>query len=334
MVESRIEGGKCRTNVYVYRNKYIYRKLPNNVRYIPRLISVYEAEPKQRIPKVVVFDLDETIGHFSDLYLVWNALFTKDIYRGERTRASIQCVFNELLDLYPEFLRYGILHILDFIRSKIISGESHRIYIYTNNQCDFSVWSKTCSQSPTDWVEMIIVYLNIRMNVSDTIFAKPICAFKINQQIIEPLREGNGKSHRDFLKCSVLPKTTEICFVDDTYYEKMAHDKVYYVQPPPYFHNMTRSEIIERFVRSDLHRRISGAISNEWMNHEMATSIPYPLRRTGNPANDKENREIYETMMRYIKEFFCMTVPSSANTRDKRRKLGKFTRKRLRKEKR
>jgi len=320
-----------RSNVYVYPHKYVYRKLPTNAKYIPRMISVYEAVNKPRIPKVVVFDLDETIGHFSDLYLIWNAVFTKGIYRGECSRPTVQCLFNELLDLYPEFLRYGILHILEFIRTKIVLGESHRIYIYTNNQCDFSVWSNTCSYSPTDWVEMIIVYLNLRLNVSDTIFAKPICAFKINQQIIEPLREGTHKSHRDLLKCSVLPKTTEICFVDDAYHQQMQHDKVYYVQPPPYFHNMTRSEIIDRFVRSDLHLRITGTVSYEWMHSKMMESVPYPLRRTGNPRNDQENREIYETMMYYIKEFFCMTVPASVNSRRKRVKLGKFTRKRIRK---
>ena len=316
------------SGVYVYPNKYVYRKLPKNAKYIPRMVSVYEAAKKPRIPKVVVFDLDETIGHFSDLYLIWNAVFTKGIYRGDCSRATIQCLFNDLLDLYPEFLRYGILHILEFIRHKIITGESHRIYLYTNNQCDFSVWSKACSYSPTDWVEMIIMYLNLRLNVSDTIFAKPICAFKINQQIIEPLREGTHKSHRDLLKCSVLPKITEICFVDDAYHPQMRHDKVYYVQPPPYFHNMTRSEIIDRFVQSDLHRRITGSTyrseTYDWM--------PAPvMRRTGNPRHDQENREIYETMMYYIKEFFCMTVPASANSRRKRTKLGKFTRKRARK---
>ena len=173
---------------------------------------------------------------------------------------------------------------------------------------------------------MIIVYLNLQLNVADTIFAKPICAFKINHQRIEPLREGTHKSYRDFLKCSILPKNTEICFVDDAYHEQMKHDKVYYVQPPPYFHNMTRSEIIDRFVQSELHRRITGMGGNDWMRREMTESVP--LKRTGNPRNDTENREIYETMMYYIKEFFCMTVPASANTRRKRAKLGKFTRKR------
>ena len=318
--------------VYVYAKKYVYKRLPNSVQYVPRIDKIYDATKPRRIPKVVVFDLDETIGCFSDLYLIWNAIFTKNIYRGEKSRPIIQRLFNDLLDLYPEFLRYGILNILRFIKTKIGSGESHRIYLYTNNQCDFSVWTNTCVCSPTEWVEMIIVYLNIRLGVVDTIFAKPLCAFKINQQVIEPMREGHRKSHRDFLKCSVLPKTTEICFVDDNYYEKMIHDKVYYIQPPPYFHNLTRAVIIDRFVSSKLHSDISrDNISREWMSREMETCTPYPFVKSVPSvaeAKDSENHEIYQKMMYYIKEFFCITVSSHVHTHRNKPRLGKFTRKR------
>ena len=57
--------------------------------------------------KVVVFDLDETLGYFSQFGQLWNELIpNKDID------------FNELFDLYPEFLRPNIWEILQFLNEK------------------------------------------------------------------------------------------------------------------------------------------------------------------------------------------------------------------------
>ena len=59
----------------------------------------------QRSTKVVVFDLDETLGSFADLYILWG---------GIKQTWSDCDTFYELLELYPEFLRYGILTILEY----------------------------------------------------------------------------------------------------------------------------------------------------------------------------------------------------------------------------
>jgi hypothetical protein len=313
------------TETKVYRGKFHYKRIPENARYYPNLIKTYD---KRWVPpKVVAFDLDETIGSFQDLYSIWKAIFEKGLYTGTIDRTTTQKIFNDLLDLYPEFLRYGILHILEFIKTKIQNGESHRIYLYTNNQCDYSVWSKIACPNPTEWVEMIIVYLNVKLGVKDTIFAKPICAFKINNVVIEPLRQTTNKTHRDFLKCSILPKTTEICFIDNTYYEKMCHDKVYYIQPPPYIHALSRDDIIDRFVKSAFHKQLVqkiGYVSPPSFPKDTAQPIqPYSPITTA-------QFEIYTKLLYYIKEFFCMTTPPS-HTRRRIIRLGKFTRKRFRK---
>jgi len=320
------------TKIKVYSGKFRYRLLSENVRYFPppqhlnvsTITKIYDKTWRSIPPKVVAFDLDETIGHFTDLYLIWKTIFTKGIYRGKIARIATQKIFNDLLDLYPEFLRYGILHILAFIKQKIQTGESHCIYLYTNNRCDFSVWSEIECSNPTEWVEMIIVYLNIKLDVNETIFAKPICAFKINNRIIEPLRESTNKTHRDFLKCSILPKTTEICFIDNTYYAKMCHDKVYYIQPPSYIHSLAQNDIIERFVSSKLHRRLV----NEFQYSLTAfSSVEFTNPK---PPFNKPQYEIYTKLLYYIKEFFCMTIISSP-TRKRSFRIGKFTRKKRRK---
>jgi hypothetical protein len=75
--------------------------------------------------KVIVFDLDETIGSFADLEILWTALGELDCFK--QTQES----FNRLLDLYPEFLRYGILNILDFLQYKKQNGRLlSAIYIH------------------------------------------------------------------------------------------------------------------------------------------------------------------------------------------------------------
>ncbi len=72
----------------------------------------YTKKHKTKYLKVLVFDLDETLGDFSDLEMIWNAIQSyNDVPNDE-------ALFKELLDLYPEFLRYGIISILEYLFQK------------------------------------------------------------------------------------------------------------------------------------------------------------------------------------------------------------------------
>ena len=56
--------------------------------------------------KVVIFDLDETLGSFADLYILWGGI----------KQVNPDCdSIEEILDLFPEFLRFGILIILEYL---------------------------------------------------------------------------------------------------------------------------------------------------------------------------------------------------------------------------
>lgn len=187
--------------------------------------------------KVVVFDLDETIGSFSDLYIIWCGI----------KHAWPSCPhFNKLLDMYPEFLRYGITTILEFLYEKKRTRECNKIYIYTNNQC-----------SP-EWVHLISKYFESKIRTSKKkLFDKMICAFKINNKTIEDCRSGHSKRIRDFLRCSGTSDHSEICFIDDVEYPEMRSGKVYYICPRPYVHPLTTIEIIKRISKASwLHRGI------------------------------------------------------------------------------
>lgn len=193
-------------------------------------------------PKIIVFDLDETLGSFTLLNVLWSGLNQIGCDRN-----SEQSDFNLLLDLYPEFLRYGILSILDFLYHKKTQGLIEKIYIYTNNNC-----------SPP-WVNLISNYFNYKLqstynlNIDDSpIFDKAICAFKINNKVLEISRTTHEKTYSDFINCTLLPKSTEICFIDNTFHKNMVSEKVYYIKPLAYYHHLHPNTIIQRFLTSNL----------------------------------------------------------------------------------
>jgi hypothetical protein len=70
----------------------------------------------QQLKKVVVFDLDETLGYFLEFSIFCDSL---NLFNGmnNKTNATYrQDEFNELLDLYPEFIRPNILPILKYLK--------------------------------------------------------------------------------------------------------------------------------------------------------------------------------------------------------------------------
>ena len=81
--------------------------------------------------KIVVFDLDETLGYFTEFGIFWDSLvqYLKSINK----QALNQHDFDDVLDLYPEFLRPNIINILNYLKEKKDSNCCHKMMIYTNN---------------------------------------------------------------------------------------------------------------------------------------------------------------------------------------------------------
>ena len=274
--------------IQLYKGEYI-KQLSNNNKLIK--------------PKVIVFDLDETIGSFYDLELLWRGLH---IYKNKNNFIfyNTQENFNKLLDLYPEFLRYGILNILDFLKFKKQTDGSIKIYIYTNNNL------------PKIWANMIIKYLEYKQNCP-LLFDKIISAFKINKIIIEPNRTTNKKTYSDFIRCTLLPKNIELCFIDNDYYEKMDNGKVYYIQPKPYFHKIITSEIINRFLLSNIidftknninnNNHISKPKCNDFLYSWFIQNNSF-VKISKNKFEIEIDTIVSQKMMYYIQEFFYLTI--------------------------
>jgi len=267
-------------------------------KHLPPDIQTYKGKfrlPAPRIfmykpnKKVVVFDLDETLGSFGDLYLLWSGI--KHIFPKYLD-------FHSFTDIYPEFLRYGILNILQFIYEKKQKGECYKMYIYTNNQC------------PKNWVQSICDYLQYKLKIytKPPLFDHIIRAFKIGNKCVELTRTTNQKTYEDLISCTLLPKTTEICFIDDTEFSQMKQDKVYYIRPRSYFHGLSLNEIFERmfsFFHNKQNTEPTLLFSTEywfqWFLLNNRKNVIYEMKM-------EIEIEISKKMMYSIKEFFILST--------------------------
>lgn len=232
--------------------------------------------------KIVVFDLDETLGYFTQLCLIWESLCNllhqfsfnmppsgaemngldrllcaSSMQKGVKEKdASIEMnqeFFNKLLDLFPEYIRPNIESILEYLKDKKLASKCKNVMIYTNNQ------------RQKNWVFLIKKYFEMRMQYD--LFDQIICAFKINGKQVELCRSTHNKTHKDFIKCSKIPANTQICFIDDTYFPEMHSEEVYYIKIKPYTYCLNIETIINRLKKSNLIDKLFGSDKNECINN-------------------------------------------------------------------
>ena len=75
--------------------------------------------------KIVVFDLDETLGYFSQLGIFWDII--QKYQKNNKKHTVSQVDFNKILDLFPEFVRPNIYNILLFLKTKKKNGRRRNI---------------------------------------------------------------------------------------------------------------------------------------------------------------------------------------------------------------
>jgi hypothetical protein len=189
--------------------------------------------------KIVVFDMDETLGYFLELGIFWDSLHNYCKHKLLNSNSLLdQDFFISLLDIFPEFLRPNIISVLNYIKLKKLSKKCQSVMIYTNNQ------------GPKEWVHLIKNYFDSKLDYK--LFNHVISAFKVNGKHLEMCRTTHDKNINDFIKCSKLPENVEICFLDDTYYPEMNQSNVYYIKLKPYIHDLQFDEMINRFLNSKI----------------------------------------------------------------------------------
>ena len=262
------------------------------------LIEIYKGtyfskHKKFRAKRVVVLDLDETLGSFVDLEILWSLI-------KRYNKKSIYINFNDILDIYPEFLRYGIRSILQYIANKKKMGECYKLFVYTNNQAG------------QYWTNLIINYLNNYITTEFTLFDQIINALKINNTRLELNRTTHKKTHDDFIQCTFLPKSTTIFFIDDVSYSDMKKERIYYIKPMPYNHHLSTNEIINRFIYSKYgimllpRDSLKNAFKAEYIELCMKNGT-YHMYTNTTKAMLENDILISQKLMYHLKEYFLLT---------------------------
>ena len=224
--------------------------------------------------KIVVFDMDETLGYFVELGIFWEAIH---IFFKNESDIIEKLQFCDILDLYPEFIRPNMSSILNYLKHKMLEEELYGVMIYTNNQ------------GPKIWFQNIKNYFEKKINYP--LFIQIIAAFKANGKQVEMYRTTNDKTLDDFFRCSkLLPENTQICFLDDCYYPNMQEDNVYYIKVRPYIYDLPYETMIRRFLESAVGKQylINSTLQSSFKNYVIAFMTQFEF------LSAKKSKEEYE----------------------------------------
>ena len=236
--------------------------------------------------KIVVLDVDETIGYFVELGIFCDALTRIAWNNDPRTQYAH---FDHLMDAFPEFLRPNILDLLKFLKMKKNAQECAGVLVYTNN----------CG--PRVWVEHITKYIESKLG--EPLFDQIVAAFKVNGEIIEVSRTTNDKTYEDLLRCTKLPPNVEVCFLDDQMHSKMEHAQVYYINVKPYVHQLSVDTLIERFMKNPVLRSTTALSANELRTRVMSFMQRF-LCTPKNTLEQEVDAIISKKIMEHLKTFF------------------------------
>ena len=243
--------------------------------------------------KIVVFDLDETLGYFTEFSIFWDCL--KKYFKREGINDHLnQTDFNDILDLFPEFLRPNILNILSYLKDKKQSKCCNKMMIYTNNQ------------GPKEWAQQIIAYFESKIKYK--LFDQIISAFKVNGKRVELCRTRQDKTHKDFIKCTKLPLNSEICFLDDAIHSEMINDNIYYINLKPYYYDLQINTMISKFKNSIIGKKIiiNEEVFEEIMKNEFKK---YNYTCLDKNLNEYEvDKVLGKQIMVHLHEFFNKSV--------------------------
>jgi hypothetical protein len=226
--------------------------------------------------RVVVFDLDETIGYFQQFAQFCQAL---EFMKKKKLHPD-EVMF--LLNLYPEYFRPNIFEIMLFLKQKKINKEVYKVCIYTNNN------------GPKQWARQIYKFIEQKINYK--LFDTHIGAYKVDGVQIEKTRTTHDKTLSDFLSTTKIPSNAKICFIDDLTHPHMMSNNVTYIKVQPYTIELPINVITSRFCQNtrcnipynEFHKAISGFLN--------AHSIPHNIR-TNHIANG-------EKLLKDIQKFF------------------------------
>jgi len=256
--------------------------------------------------KIIVFDMDETLGYFVQFGIFWDAL--QEYFNHNLTDND----FFQVLDKYPQLLRPNIMSILKYIKRKKDKGQLSHVYIYTNNQ------------GPKSWVTSIKNYIEYKLSYK--IFDKVIAAYKVHNKLVEKCRTTHQKTVSDLLKCTKLSSNVKICFIDDQYHPLMESDNTTYINIKPYQYDIPFKTLTKKFLTTELGKNIKeDKVYFKKFIEYFVSQYDYQVMLK-NKSDLKMDNIASKRMMYFIQDFF--KSDHSPKTLKKRKNSIKKTRKR------
>lgn len=237
---------------------------------------------KQKDLRIVVFDLDETIGYFQQFAQFCQALeFLKKKKINENE-------FMFLLNLYPEYFRPNIFEIMNFLKQKKLNKELHKVCLYTNNN------------GPKQWAKQIYKFIEQKINCK--LFDTHIGAYKIDGIQIEKTRTTYNKTLSDLLTTAKIPSHAKICFIDDLYHPHMTSKNVTYIKVQPYTIELPINVITSRFcqnTRCNIPYNEFNKLISKFLNNSNSSSIPHSIKTNHIANGEKILKELEKFFINY-----------------------------------
>ena len=246
------------------------------------------------INNYVIFDLDETLGHFPQLGI------TVDTIEQMTKHSMTQTTFNRLCDLFIDIFRPGIFLVLRYLKRQKLKHRGIKVVIYTNNN------------GPKSWAKKIYKYLHHKIGFK--LFDQSIGAYKILDTLIEKNRTTHDKTLSDFKSCTKAPKRSTFCFIDDQYHPRMQEDNVYYIHLTPYIKELSVTEISHKLKTFGIPDTII---------HQIGINMQ-PFHFKSNKINKQKEKSATRELLSYIQEYL-----NKARATQKQRSIFNRTRKRI-----
>ena len=196
---------------------------------------------------IVVFDMDETLGHFEQLSIFWMTLV--NYLNLKSIKAKKELLF-EIIDNHCfKIIRPKIIDILKYLQIQKKNKICDKIIIFTNN-------------TSRKWSNLISEYFNYKLE--EQIFDQVIIAFKSKGKILESNRRQYDKTYNDLLRCTKLEDDTKVCFLDDISHPEMEHKNVMYLKIKPYQYSYNMDKISQDFYKN--HKDLLGN-RDEFLNY-------------------------------------------------------------------
>ncbi len=233
------------------------------------------------VNKVVIFDMDETLGHFYQISGLWYAI------KYTNPRATKQDFF-DLMDCFQECLRVHIEKVLTYLKKAKAQGKIRRVIIFTNNQ------------GPKSWSLLIKDYFNYKMNTN--LIDKVVGAYKVGNKQIEPHRTSHVKKYSDILKAANISKSAKLCFVDDQEHGGMKRENIFYIKPTIYSITLSKSAVIKKVKSCNFYNKFSDS-KKETLLQNVVNYVDFRGRPFHYQTHDSAGKRMMKSIVSFVEKF-------------------------------